>query len=481
MVELAPPSALAAAAAILRNQGFDALIDVRRSILVNRWEPWLPDDCRHLAAPSAGTEPAALVRLLHLGSPVAAHEVTAETAEVLTAAGLCDRKGADLLPGRWQLTAYRGLLAVAGREYGGSAADVHLGEDSLRFTDAVLRAAPTGTVLDIGSGSGICAVAASRTAAHVVALDVLEDARTAGELTAALNGGGTLNGGAACRFTVADFREITGDQHFDVAIANLPGVPVPAGMPYPAAGNGGPDGLALISPLWDWFAGPRSAERMVMRFQSLGDAAAPAVLAELASRFGASCQIRVITDSAVPVVVRDAITAERVAGLSGRTAAAVLAEIGAARTRAGHTHFHCSTAVFDRRAAPGLWHLRNHPRLELNRSYGRADSDPDVHQLGTWYLAQLSLMPDEFWSLDGGAAGDRVYRQLPELARALAEGATAGQLAAAMPAREGRATSPTALAGDALAVALLAWTLVGAGVLAAPSPSRSLAGVAARG
>lgn len=465
----------ASAGALLRRLGFVARIQRVRSVLANAWEPWIgagmpPGVPAPLPAgstaesvaglPHGGPALEAAFELLHLGRPVRADRLDTGEARLLRDAGLCVADGRDLVPGAWQLTAFGGLLAAADSEYGTGHADVHLGEDSLRFTAAILEAAPRGSVIDVGSGSGISAAAAARTADRVFALDILERARDAGLLTAGLNG-------AAGRVTaeVADFRDTAAAEHAGTVVANLPGVPVPSGMPYPAAGDGGPDGLALIRTFWEWFGDQGTADTLVMRFQSLGAPDAPAALAELAERFGTGHEVRVVTDSAVPVLVRDAITAERVAALAGRPADEVLAEISADRASAGLSRFHCSVLLVTRGKTAGVHHSRTGADLDLTRRRRGTGDEADPTGTALTYARRLRLMPDEFWSVDGEIHAAHVLRRLPGLVKALGEEATPEEAAADILLGTQYPHRPTERAGSALAVALLAHTLAGAGVL----------------
>jgi ribosomal protein L11 methyltransferase len=96
---------------------------------------------------------------------------------------------------------------------------------------ALQALAPAGrTVLDVGTGSGVLAIAASRLgAARVDAVDDDPDALDAARDNL------TLNPGAAVSFAVADFRSLvdpaTARPPVDVLLANLTGALVVAGAP----------------------------------------------------------------------------------------------------------------------------------------------------------------------------------------------------------------------------------------------------------
>ncbi|HVE46063.1 MAG TPA: 50S ribosomal protein L11 methyltransferase [Acidimicrobiales bacterium] len=444
-------SPTAEAGSVLRRHGLAGQVQAARSLLLNTWEPWTSaeagDDA--LAVTGGNADSAALFRLLHLGQPVLRSMLGEPVLEVLSAAGLCRHDGEEVRPGRWQVSASQGLLAVADREYGNTEAAIHLGEDSLRFMAFVLEAAPAGRVLDVGSGSGISTVAAARSADDVLAVDVLDAARESTGATAELNGVGK-----SVHVEVVDFRELGDGRHFDTVIANLPGVPIPNGMPYPAAGNGGPDGLRLIRTLWRWFAGQSRCDTLLMRFQSLGPPAGPSALEELAMVF-VGYEVRVVTDSAVPAMVRDAITAERVATLGGRRAVEVYGEMAAARAISGVDHFHCSNLSVLRSGSPGIHHSQHHPGITFGRRYRGSGVGVDPAELIPTYVRWLRYMPDEFWSVHGESSAATTLRRIPELGAALQDGVTSLEAARiVLPADCDE--RPTELAGMALAVAMLA-------------------------
>jgi SAM-dependent methyltransferase len=321
---------------------------------------------------------------------------------------------------------------------------VHLGEDSLRFTDAVLAAAPRGRVVEVGTGSGLAAAAAARTGEHVTAVDVLPRALDTARLTAGLN-----RVADRIDLDVADFRDWTPSGSVDVVIANLPGVPVPVDVAYPTAGDGGPDGLALIRPLWHWAArtltdgGPgRKAGRgrLVMRFQALGDDARPAVLTELREVFGRDADITVVTDSRVPTLVRNAITAVRAAALAGHDSPLPLLARITAGTDAIGSAYHCSTLRVDLAGRGRTTHSFTGTDLRLDavprdavEAWTAAESLARSRALAGAFASGLSGMPDEFWSVGGERAAAAVLTHLDDVVTALADGIT-----------------PTGVAGDVL-------------------------------
>ncbi len=236
---------------------------------------------------------------------------------------------------------------------------------------------------------------------------------------------------ARCRAERGDFRDI-GSGDVDWVIANLPGVPVPDGLAYPAAGAAGADGLALIRALWEWFAGSR-ARRLVMRFQSLGTASEPMALDELERILPPDADISVVTDSTVPVLIRNAITAARAAQLNpGHTEAEVLDLLQRACLDRGWDHYHCSTLHVTRAGSGVRRHVLGGADHRPGARYrAGAETVSDVEIAAATGL-RLRELPDEFWSLDGSAATALVVDRLPEVRAELRDGRSPLAIAAAM-------------------------------------------------
>ncbi|SDC22716.1 methyltransferase domain-containing protein [Actinokineospora iranica] len=422
-----------------------SLIDLARSRRVDVWEPWLAreeDDGR--------TRAHALLRLLHHGESVPAASVDGATVLSLVQAGVCEVNGALLTPARFRVTAFRGLVVAADRDYGTGGDDVHVGNDSLRYTAAVLNAAPRGRVLDIGCGSGIAMLAAARTADEVLGVDILDSAMAATRASVALTGPAV-----GCQAMPGKFQDLDIDG-IDCVTANLPGVPVPPGLAYPAAGAAGADGLDLIRAFWEWFAARSSARRLVMRFQSLGSAAAPSALRELDHILPSGADVTVVTDSSVPVVVRNAITAVRAAQLNpGRTLSEVLGLLQRECLDRGENYYHCST-LYVTRAGSGA---RNHLPCGVDHkpdSRYRAGTET-ISDAGVMLAAanRLREMPDEFWSVDGERTMKLLADDLAEVRAELRSGTSPAELAEKM----GGPESPLRQAALCLAVSLVASVL----------------------
>ncbi|OLM08532.1 50S ribosomal protein L11 methyltransferase [Pseudonocardia sp. Ae505_Ps2] len=450
MIVVSP--AVSTVAEVLRGVDLPGLLDGRRRGCLNTWEPWLAGEALTDASP-AGAAPYPrdeLARLLHIGLDIGHSSIRDDIGRALVDAGLVTSNGGVYRTGRWRLSAFAGLLIAADRDYS-TEHEVHLGEDSLQFTQAVLAATPRDAVLDIGSGSGVATAAAARTAGSVRAIDVLPDAVRATEMTCALNPGGAEVTTEVRHFSDVDLAE------FDHVITNLPGVPVPSGMPYPTAGNGGLDGLDLIRTFWmQLAAGP--PRRVTMRFQSMGEAE-PEVLTELREIFPQHA-ISIAADSAVPMRLRDAITAERIASITGADPDDIVDQLSGTRRTDGRTTYFCSTMNLAP-GRPGIAYAAPLTRLDLDRLW-RPGPVRKIHDTAVWtdYCSRLRLMPDEFWSVQGEEHVRTVGRDMHALGGELSTGKAPAEVAAArIPA------GPAAQAGLELAVALLAEVLEDIGIL----------------
>lgn len=114
-------------------------------------------------------------------------------------------------------------------------------------------------VLDIGTGSGILAIQAASAGAEVVGIDISARALSMAQLNIHLNA-------VSQRVTLvrADALRAMTNGSFDLIIANPPFVPVPDGVPFHLAGNGGPDGLYVIRQILLRAGGLLSANGMLV-------------------------------------------------------------------------------------------------------------------------------------------------------------------------------------------------------------------------
>lgn len=448
----------------LDGETFAAAIELIRSRHLNVWEPWLPAE----ELPADG-----VVHLLHLGAKVPAGTVDPGQAELITSLGLARRESDWLIPTSWAVTAFRGVLAAGHREYGSATGDIHIGEDSLRFAAAVLAAAPRGRVLDIGCGSGIASMAAARTADEVHGLDVLPEAVEAFRLSAALNAPA-----AGCRAELGDFRELDAHDAYDAVIVNLPGVPVPDGVPYPTAGDGGPDGLRLIRGLWQWYAAKSTADQLVMRFQCPGGPSTPIAVAELNKLMPAGSDVLVLTDTAVPMLVRNAITAERASALDRRRGAEEIFSLLQRRcAELGWTHYHCSTLRIRRDGVGARVHVPAPDRIDPERSYRGTGRDLPTAEIALMVGAELRRMADEFWSVDGLATVGKALDNVEPVYTALGRGATGREIAATIL----EARTPLELAAAVLAISAIKSVLVRLSLLTPAIDADVLGAAGARG
>jgi hypothetical protein len=306
-------------------------------------------------------------------------------------------------PGRFELTAHRSLIAARDRPRGLVRGGVHIGEDSLRFAEAILGVAPRGVALDVGSGSGISSCALGRTCEQVHAIDVVEACLDATALSMGLNG---MGGKASVSLAQLDVYEPP--QRFDCAIGNLPGVPVPPGLHYPPDGAGGPDGLELMRLFLERCETSLLGERgvAIMRFQSLGDERGPLLLEELrelAPRAG--WDISVLTESRIPASVRAALTAHHALPVNpGIEPLAMLARADAHLAELGHHEYYASTLFARPASGPvgaviytdlsGLSLVGR--RLRLARSVAAADLTGSALPA---YYGRAHDLPDSFFEL----------------------------------------------------------------------------------
>ncbi|MFH8344345.1 methyltransferase domain-containing protein [Streptomyces sp. NPDC018045] len=272
--------------------------------------PWLTDQ--------VGNDP--LFRLLHLGrshtapppelsDALAALHLMAPPDGSADGAPLPDVDG-DAAPYRTAhhyFTAFRGLLTVGDHHARPPRSGVYLGEDGLMFTDRVLSTHAEGTALEIGCGSGLTAAALAGRGLRTTAIDISADCVAATIATAALNG-------VADRVEAehADAgRALAGAARYDFVAANPPGLPVPDTVAYGPAGNGGPDGLAVVRTVWE--NAPRilrDGGALVMRFECAGDLGGPRALPEIFALAGDS-SVWVTVHARLPMRTRSALTALR--------------------------------------------------------------------------------------------------------------------------------------------------------------------------
>jgi len=392
---------------LLTRTCFAERVETARRAGFATYEPWPPPEVRGAGSGGLGE---ALWRLAHLGE-VQRERFEQPLWEDLCAVGLAEgsdevqRDGLDpARPGRFELTAHRSLIAARDRPRAGARGGVHIGEDSLRFAEAILAVAARGHALDVGSGSGISSCALGRTCEQVHAIDVVEACVEATALSMGLNGMGEK-----VHATLAQLDAYEPPAPFDCVVGNLPGVPVPPGLTYPPDGAGGPDGLQLMRLFLDRCHTSLAASTgvVVMRFQSLGDELGPLLLAELrelAPRVG--WDVSVMTESRIPASVRAALTAHHALPVNPAIAPLeMLARADEHLAQMGLREYYASTLV----ARPGGGSV-THTNLSGPSLVGRTLAlapGGDLAQIAAAavpaYYGRAHDLPDSFWELGSQA------------------------------------------------------------------------------
>ncbi|HEY7961865.1 MAG TPA: hypothetical protein VID29_08090 [Solirubrobacteraceae bacterium] len=394
--------------ALLVQTRFAERVEAARGGGFATYEPWPParDD-------GAGDLGAALWRLTHRGI-LERERFDERLWSDLCALGLVEDSGAL---GRWELTAHRGLIAARDRPRESLRGGVHIGEDSLRFAEAILALAPRGVTLDVGCGSGISSCALGRTCEQVHAIDVVEACLDATGLSMGLNGMGSK-----VRVSHALLDAYEPPLRFDCAVGNLPGVPVPPGLSYPPDGAGGEDGLELMRLFLERCESWTSAEGVVaMRFQSLGDARGPLLLDELdelAPRAG--WDISVFTESRIPAAVRAALTAHHALPVNpGVEPRQMLARADAHLADMGYGEYYAST-LLARPGAGSLTHVDLSGSSLVGRALRVAPRAPRAREIARTavpaYYGRAHDLPDSFWEMGSMAF---VYEPVVRLASVL--------------------------------------------------------------
>jgi hypothetical protein len=406
-------SAAARVGALLAHTSFAERVEAARRAGFATYQPWpLGDD--EAADMESSTGPvvlggrggrpagkdgvgAALFGLLHRGGAQREH-FDAPLWSDLCALDLAAEAGAQ---GKWELTAYRNVIAARDRPRGGRRGQVHIGEDSLRFAEFIMGVAPRGVALDVGSGSGISTCALGRTCTQVHAIDVVEECLDATALSMGLGGMG-----AKALVSYAGLDAFEPPLAYDCAVGNLPGVPVPPGLEYPPDGAGGPDGLALMRLFLERCQASLvgAGGTVIMRFQSLGDERGPLLLdelRELAPR--AHWDISVMTESRIPAEVRAALTAHHALPVNpDADAHEMLAHTDRHLADSGYGEYYASTLVarpgsgtvtYNNLSGPSLMH----DQFQLAGQH-RLARDLDTTVVPAYY-GRAHDLPDSFWEL----------------------------------------------------------------------------------
>ncbi|KAB2343599.1 methyltransferase [Actinomadura rudentiformis] len=271
--------------ATLRRHGWPLTLESYRQAAGLIHEPWLP--------PVAHDDPA--YELLHLGEAGAA--VPADLRKALDGLGL-----GPSVP--FHLTSARDLFMVGDHHDRPERCGVYVGKDGMQIVDRLLSHRGGGRALDVGSGSGFTSVAMAAGGFRVTAIDISRACVAATRAAAALNG---LDDRIDVQcMDAADALEGGG---YEMIAANPPGAPVPPGLRYFPAGNGGPDGRQVIRAV---FTASRRALLpdgvLVMRFESIGDEAGPFAVAEI-DECAADASVLVTVEERLPMRVRSGVSA----------------------------------------------------------------------------------------------------------------------------------------------------------------------------
>lgn len=309
-------------------------------------------------------------------------------------------------PGKWQLTSYKGIYAARDLPQQNADPSVYVGEDSLHFVDWVSSANPCTYALDLGAGSGISSVAISKLAKSVDAIEIDPVSCSAITITAALNGCESVNA------VQADLTNGFQAMHkYDLIVGNTPGVPIPAGIAYSPAGNGGLDGLqisgAALSLSEELIA---TNGQIYLKFESIGDDAGPfseKIVRDIVKRHGWSAQF--IQHSRIPIELRSAISTRWAAPLnSGKSESSLLSAFDMHAESMNATYFYTCSVIITANATSEFLSLPiyRYGEWTLNTRPGGVGSEKSMAVKN--YNAKLALLPDGLWELD-----IEKYLQLP--------------------------------------------------------------------
>ena len=154
-------------------------------------------------------------------------------------------------------------------------------DDETIYTSKVVRSIARGDVLDLGTGSGALAVAASGGAETIVGTDINPKAIKYAQKTAELN-----NVENKCTFKLGDLYEPVVNRKFDLIVMNPPFVPLPFGVKMFLSADGGFDGMQVAK--WAIKGAPTHLKEdgtFILLAMSLGDEREPLVFKYLRDAF----------------------------------------------------------------------------------------------------------------------------------------------------------------------------------------------------
>lgn len=154
-------------------------------------------------------------------------------------------------------------------------------EDESIYVASRITDMANGEVLDIGTGSGILALAAAQKGCSVVGTDInhiaIRYATESAELSFVED---------RCHFITGDMYKPLRGHTFDTIVVNPPFVPLPFGFPFYLSADGGPDGLGIVKRVLDGIAVHLNKNgSFLMLTMALGDDQEPLVYRYLHETF----------------------------------------------------------------------------------------------------------------------------------------------------------------------------------------------------
>ncbi|SFH80060.1 Methyltransferase small domain-containing protein [Bradyrhizobium sp. Gha] len=377
----------------LRAAGLGDAIDFERRMQFDRFEPWMSGVSMQEGAA------ASLYETLHCGRTSRSTDIPASQRSALSECKLAQFSDGEMLPGRWRLSHFRNLFCASDAALE-RASQVYVGDDSLLFSRFLLSLPRADRGLDIGSGSGLSTVALAQNCGSVVGIDVVAECSEAGYLTAGLNG---LD--SRCSFLASAVEQFTPQARFDTVVGNPPGVPVPAGIAYSPAGNGGDDGTVNVLRFLEAGAELCRADGLLaMRFQSVGSAREILAIRRIADIARArSWDVEFFTDIFVPIEVRTALTVRNAQSLNpGLPKDELLARLDREMKRLGATTYSSSLMRVRLGGSGQVTSQALHTGLSLDaRIRGRRSplARSDIDRTLQKFIMAIGNMPGIYWRL----------------------------------------------------------------------------------
>ncbi|MFC1475891.1 methyltransferase [Candidatus Zixiibacteriota bacterium] len=250
-------------------------------------DPWpayetVRDEIRRFPTATANA-----LRLFLLGEAIPSSHVTKELISegelslLLDSGFLIIDSDDRIMTDGYAIVSFRGDYFAAGFPHfyptcGDKQISVYIGMDSYRLARSLPHHGAA-TVLDLGTGSGFQAILCAREGAKVVAIEQNSKAVDIARLNVAIN---NLNDRVEIRR--GDLYSAVPNERFDRIIMNPPFMPVPQGIPYPACGAGGEDGLVIVRRFLAGLSAHLNPHgRAYMAGQAIGSSAGPFLIQEL--------------------------------------------------------------------------------------------------------------------------------------------------------------------------------------------------------